>query len=1014
MPSWRALTSRKTGRRAGRAAAMHKLADLLPWLFVALWIMLSAAFAGEHVEVRAATHDNFARIVFEWPRAVAFKAAVANDRLTVEFKQDFAGDVAVVAHRLDDYISAAEVAADRKSVTFRLKRPVTLKTSGHGKLAILDLYPEKAAKPAAEKPAAEKPAATKTKNAPPRPAATKLAKANEKAATAAAKAAPAKPEPEPSKPAAAPQATAETAPPSPAATPSAPDTGPDRLSTRVEGTSGGARLHFAFNHPMPAAVFQRGASLWLVFGRAAAVDLAGLASDTTGSVLRAEQPAVAQGTLLQLHIKPGLAPVVGRAQNEWLVDLAPATSAALPVAVEVRAEPAAALGPRVFLPALDAGPVVSLTDPDGGERLAVVPLLGAGLGINLSRSFPQFEILKSAQGVLVAPKTDQIVVQPLPNGVAITARSGLLLSQTLPKQKNAPDPHPSMFHVAAWRGPPGEFVATKQALQSALAKASELQRTTARYALAQFYFANGFDADALGVLTRLAQQDPHAADERAFHVLRGAVEVGLRRLDDAAADLNIAELAQDPEAAAWRGALYAARQDWDRARDEFIRGRNAMGEFPPDMRARLHLAMAQAFAGSGDPGSAKSILSVVAHELGRDHASLNLAGEAALLHGEAEEKLGDNMAASTDFKVAVASTNRAARAHALLEQANFQLKTGEIKPAEAIQRLDGLRYSWRGDDLEPRVLRRLGQLDVETGDYRGALTVWHQLASYFPKTLLAVAAEKDMASTFGKLYLDGESDRMPAVEAVGLFYDFRDLAPTDARGDEMIRKLADRLVSVDLLGRAGELLQHQVEHRLSGEEKAKVGTRLAVIRLLDHKPDLALQALEVSAVQPLPDALAAQRSHLQARALADLSRYDQALKVLAGDDSRDAKLLRVDIAWQQKDWPGAVQALTALLANRDQDPTPFTAADRQSVLQLAVALSLTKDTAGLDRIRGLYAQRLAGAPEADAFRVLTNRVDKDNTEYRNLATAIAGINQLEALMAGYRAKLKGGQLSAIN
>jgi hypothetical protein len=271
-----------------------------------------------------------------------------------------------------------------------------------------------------------------------------------------------------------------------------------------------------------------------------------------------------------------------------------------------------------------------------------------------------------------------------------------------------------------------------------------------------------------------------------------------------------------------------------------------------------------------------------------------------------------------------------------------------------------------------------------------------------------------MDSTFQRLFLDGEADRLPPIEAVGLFYDFRDLAPTDSRGDEMIRKLADRLVGVDLLDRAAELLQHQVEHRLNGEEKARVGARLAVIRLLDQKPELALQALELSQAQPLAAALTAERSHLQARALADLGRYDQADKMLAGDVSRDAGLLRVDIAWRQKNWPAAVQTLTALLGDRDKDPAPFSATDRQIVLQLAVALSLAKDSAGLDRIRGLYAERLASAPEADAFRVLTNKVDKDDTEFRDLASAIAGVNQLEAFMAGYRAKLKNSQLSAIN
>ena len=69
---------------------------------------------------------------------------------------------------------------------------------------------------------------------------------------------------------------------------------------------------------------------------------------------------------------------------------------------------------------------------------------------------------------------------------------------------------------------------------------------------------------------------------------------------------------------------------------------------------------------------------------------------------------------------------------------------------------------------------------------------------------------------------------MPAIDALSLFYDFRDLTPVGRRGDEMIRKLADRLVSVDLLDQAAELLQHQVDNRLQGAARAQVAVRLAV------------------------------------------------------------------------------------------------------------------------------------------------------------------------------------------
>ena len=81
---------------------------------------------------------------------------------------------------------------------------------------------------------------------------------------------------------------------------------------------------------------------------------------------------------------------------------------------------------------------------------------------------------------------------------------------------------------------------------------------------------------------------------------------------------------------------------------------------------------------------------------------------------------------------------------------------------------------------------------------------------------------------------------------MSLFYDFRELTPAGRRGDEMIRRLADRLVAVDLLGQAAELLQHQVDNRLQGAARAQVAARLAVIYLMNRKPDRALATLRAT------------------------------------------------------------------------------------------------------------------------------------------------------------------------
>jgi hypothetical protein len=99
----------------------------------------------------------------------------------------------------------------------------------------------------------------------------------------------------------------------------------------------------------------------------------------------------------------------------------------------------------------------------------------------------------------------------------------------------------------------------------------------------------------------------------------------------------------------------------------------------------------------------------------------------------------------------------------------------------------------------------------------------------------------------------GGADKMAPVDELALFYENIDLTPIGADGDEMIRRMADRLVAVDLLEPAATLLAYQVDKRLDGIAKAQVSTRLAAIYLMDHKPQDALDALHTSQITGLPD-----------------------------------------------------------------------------------------------------------------------------------------------------------------
>ena len=155
---------------------------------------------------------------------------------------------------------------------------------------------------------------------------------------------------------------------------------------------------------------------------------------------------------------------------------------------------------------------------------------------------------------------------------------------------------------------------------------------------------------------------------------------------------------------------------------------------------------------------------------------------------------------------------------------------------------------------------------------------------------------------------------LPPIEALGLFYDYRDLTPIGWRGDEMIRRLADRLVSVDLLDQAAELLQHQVDHRLQGSARAQVATRLAVIYLMNRKPERAIATLQKSTrTAELSTELRDQRLLLEARALSETGRHDLALELIANIDSHEAIRLRSDILWAARRWRAAAEQIESPL-----------------------------------------------------------------------------------------------------
>src|SRR5580704_10014296 len=273
-----------------------------------------------------------------------------------------------------------------------------------------------------------------------------------------------------------------------------------------------------------------------------------------------------------------------------------------------------------------------------------------------------------------------------------------------------------------------------------------------------------------------------------------------------------------------------------------------------------------------------------------------------------------------------------------------------------------------------------------------------------PDSAMTRQIQDEAAATFDSLFLAGKGDAMPAIDALALFYDFRELTPIGSRGDEMIRRLADRLVSVDLLDQASDLLQYQVDHRLQGAARAQVATRLAVIYLMNRKPDRALATLRATRTADLSNDLRNQRLLFEARALSDLGRHDLALEVIGNIEGREAIRLRSDILWSARRWDDSAEQIELMYGDRYKDFQPLTDIERQDILRAEIGYALAEDTLGLGRFRDKYAAKMAATPDARAFEIVSAPLGTSGEEFGAIAHAAASVDTLESFLRDMKAR----------
>ncbi len=671
-------------------------------------------------------------------------------------------------------------------------------------------------------------------------------------------------------------------------------------------------------------------------------------------------------------------------------------------------------GQGVNLKWMTASPTKSLAfvDPLTGLTFQTVTLTAPGHFIAPSRSFPEFDVFESAVGLAIAPKIDELSVLIQGNDVLIGKENGSLAiapDASLTFLQNPENPENTeiviteekpksvigqIYKLDEWiKGGETRIIENEKVLLSEIARQDSDEAKVETYLdLAKLEVANGRGLEAVGFLEIAQSLNKDLLVTPEYLALLGAAHNLSGHYEEAFKAYAHPSFKDNNEIATWRAWSLSGLQDWEQAGKVLPKDLKFLSDYAYPVRHQLALVLTEVALREGRSDIAQTLLDLADKDKDRFSPSDNAAY--TYLTGELFRQQGDESLAITTWEVLEKSKDDFYRVKSQFALTRLLNTMNEITTAQAIDRMEGLRFAWRGDDLETQIQYHLGKLYLDEGQIVKGFALLRQAASQSPDRELTRQVTETMTQAFADVFLGEKLSTISPVDAVSLYEEFTELAPTGAEGDLLARKLADRLVEVDLLDRAAKLLKNQLDKRLEGQLALNTSIDLARIQLMDRDAKDAL--VTVAKAEKIYSALKKPKPEnnkvgpetestlennatyedlmlLKARAYSMQKNPDEALKVLAGlRKTVDVVRMQADVAWRTQRWETAARSLGQLVTLQNVTNTrPLDEPDAALILNWAVSLNLADDRETLEDVKKRYSALMKATSQAQEFDVVT-------------------------------------------
>ncbi len=274
-----------------------------------------------------------------------------------------------------------------------------------------------------------------------------------------------------------------------------------------------------------------------------------------------------------------------------------------------------------------------------------------------------------------------------------------------------------------------------------------------------------------------------------------------------------------------------------------------------------------------------------------------------------------------------------------LSHLNYTQK--EISVQQHLDNIEQISLRWRNDIIEWDALEQISTIQTNNDNYSAAMDALKKIAKYIPSPVLSAAATNNMGIIFRKIFefQQPNSKTLSPLEAVAFFEAYSDYIPIGTKGDEIVTKVIDNFVALDMLDQAEALLKHQINNRAFEYRKELFINKLAEVYLANLKPKEALELLTKNGDdwKKMYHTMSQARKIIYARVLLANGKHDDVVSLLAGDYSEKADAVLAHTYWDMGQWASF---------NENSEPTIYRWRNSKEKLNSKDMTPLTKQILG--------------------------------------------------------------------